>query len=516
MTPEPNLPNSSFSFRKILPTEVLTVINELNVNSGAGLDGLDNRFIKLASHILIYPLTDLFNLSLSSCELPAIWKCARITPLHKGGDILDCNNYRPISIICSVAKVFEKLIYNQLSQYFTTNNLLSPFQSGFRPNHSTASALLNLTNDVFSAADKGELTGAIFIDLSKAFDFVDHYLLLDKLHAIGLSNQAVLWVSAYLHNRKHCVVLHGCTSDLLIQQTGVPQGSTLGPLFFLVFVNSLPFIFNNCCVQLYADDTVFFTSNSNLSQIQSSLQSDFNILQKWLSHNKLLLNKNKSYLMIFGSKHKLKSISDTCVITCNDGTPLHRVDKFKYLGVWLDPTLSFKSHISHLLRKVHFGLNVLYKSKNSFTRSIRKKLITQLIFPILDYCDVVYHNASNSDLAPLNIVYNRICRFILGCPFRTHHCYMYDTLGFPPLKTRRYFHWLQIIFKCINFNYPAYLKQHLVPFTSHYSIRHSTQCYFSVPHVHKTIGKRAFMFKAPADWNNLPVEIRSVSSFHMF
>jgi len=222
--------NSSFSFGKIAPIDVQSAIDELKLTSGAGLDGIENRYLKLTSHILMYPLADLFNLSLFTCELPAIWKCARITPLYKGGDVLDINNYRPISIICSISKVFEKIIHKQLSNYLCINNILSPSQSGFRSNHSTTTALLKFTNDVFSASDNGKLTGAIFLDLTKAFDLVDHYLLLDKLYAIGFSKNTILWFNSYLHNRKQCVVLNGNKSDFLVQQSGVPQGSVLGPL----------------------------------------------------------------------------------------------------------------------------------------------------------------------------------------------------------------------------------------------------------------------------------------------
>ena len=152
--------------------------------------------------IIMYPLCDLFNMSLSTCEIPAIWKCSRITPLHKGGDGLDPNNHWPISIICSIAKVFEKIIYDQLSHYLNKCNILSPFQSGFRSNHSTTTALLKLTNYIFSASNNSQLTGAIFIDLTKAFNSVDHYLLLDKLFSAGLSCNALLWFNSYLHNRK--------------------------------------------------------------------------------------------------------------------------------------------------------------------------------------------------------------------------------------------------------------------------------------------------------------------------
>ncbi len=143
-------------------------------------------------------------------------------------------------------------------------------------------------------------------------------------------------------------------------------------------------------------------------------------------------------------------------------------------------------------------------------------LATQLILPIMDYCDVIYQNAHKSDLASLNTAYNRLCRFVLGCPYHTHHCLMYNRLNWPSLNVRRHMHWLQLIFKCIYFNYPPYLQQFLIPYTSTYHIRHSAHLYFSVPNVNKSFGRRSFMFKAPADWNNLPTNIRSISSFVIF
>ncbi len=152
------------------------------------------------------------------------------------------------------------------------------------------------------------------------------------------------------------VVFNGNKSDFLVQQRGVPQGSILGPLLFSIYVNNLPLILNKCSVQLYADDTVIYVSNSDILHIQLSLQYDINILQDWLLDNKLVLNKTKSYTMIFGSRQKLKSRSCSCAILCKDGTSLHKVDSIKYLGVWLDSELSFKSHINHILHKINFGI----------------------------------------------------------------------------------------------------------------------------------------------------------------
>ncbi len=154
----------------------------------------------------------------------------------------------------------------------------------------------------------------------------------------------------------------------------MPQGSILGPLLFSIYVNNLPLILNKCSVQLYADDTVIYVSNSDILHIQLSLQYDINILQDWLLDNKLVLNKTKSYTMIFGSRQKLKSRSCSCAILCKDGTSLHKVDSIKYLGVWLDSELSFKSHINHILHKINFGISTLHRSRNCFSYTVRKKL----------------------------------------------------------------------------------------------------------------------------------------------
>ncbi len=353
--------DGSFFFRKILPIDVFYVINELKENSSAGPDGLEAKFVKFAAHVLMYPLADLLNMFISTCAISPIWKCARVTPLFKGGDPLDVNNYRPISIICTIGKIFEKLIFNQLYQYINLCNILSPTQSGFRPNFSTTTALLKFTNDMFSSFYKGLLTGAIFIDLSKAFDLVDHYLLLDKLYSIGLSQNALLWFNAYLHNRHQCVIFQGSQSDFLTVDKGVPQGSILGPLLFSIFINDLPQTCSNCLVHLYADDTVIYTSNSDILQIQNSLQFDFNLVQKWLHNNRLVLNKKKSCSMVFAMRQR-RSHPCGFHINFDDGSPLERVDSFKYLGLWIDLELCFKPHIDFIMKRTFGCLCSLYLS----------------------------------------------------------------------------------------------------------------------------------------------------------
>lgn len=272
--------NRSFCFNTITPVDVQQIIDGINSGCSAGPDGLEIKFFKLASHVLSLPLADIFNLSLATCETPRSWNCIRVIPLYKGGDITDMNNYRPISIINSVTKMFEKLIFNQLSKYLNDQTLLSPHQSGFRSNFSTTTALLKFTNDILSASDSNMPTGAIFIDLTKAFDMVDHYRLLDKLYAIGLSFDSLLFFYYFLHHRSQYVTFQGSQSGFKIIDKGVPQGSSLGPLLFSICINDSPQIGPDCLIHLYADDTVIYSSRSDISQIQYSLQTDFNFSSK--------------------------------------------------------------------------------------------------------------------------------------------------------------------------------------------------------------------------------------------
>lgn len=221
-SPSSRCRNSCFSFHKIYLVEVQHAINELKddcgppSSGGFGPDGIETKFIKLAARILMSPLCDLYNLPLLTCSLPSAWKSVIVTPLRKGCDPNYMNKYRPISIINPIQISFEKLIFKQLSHYVTKCNILSSCQPGFRPNFSTTTALLKFTNDIFTASENGQLTGAIFLDVTKAFDIVDHYLLLDKLYSIGISWNSLLWLNSYLHNRRQCVNFTGNQSDYII------------------------------------------------------------------------------------------------------------------------------------------------------------------------------------------------------------------------------------------------------------------------------------------------------------
>lgn len=374
----------------------------------------------------------------------------KLIPLHKGGDSLEVNNYRPVSIINNVAKIFEKLIFRQLSKYINDFSLLTPNKSGFRRHHSTTTALTLFTNYIFwhkiitGLLVQSLLTSPRHLTWSIIIFFSTNYMLLvfpNQLFS-GLIHICITDV-------KESVSFNDVLSHTRIIETGVPQGSLLGPLLFSIFINDLPQLCSDCQIHLYADDTVMYTSSYDISKIQTSLQFDFNLIQTWFSSNLLLLNKNKSYSILFATRSALHKQNNSLHVKFVDGTPLKNVEEFKYLGLWLDSRLTFRTHIDSIVKSINCSLRILYRSINCFTKQIRLKIITQLLLPIIDYADVVYQNTADINLKPLNVIYNSICRFVLRCPFRTHHCQIYQSLNLLSLNSRRQFHWLQFVYKCI-------------------------------------------------------------------
>ena len=259
------------------------------------------------------------------------------------------------------------------------------------------------------------------------------------MYSIGLSQRSLLWFNAYLRGRRQYVGLQNTRSTSLIIGKGVPQGSVLGPLLFSVYINDMPSIFLSCNVHLYADDTVLYTSYNQKAQVQNALQSDFIIVQNWLREHNLLLNEKKTCTMLFKLRPS-KVTTNKLQICMIDGRSLENVNAFKYLGLWLDTELSFNAHIEAKVLKVKQCSCQLYRSIDCFTFDIRKRIAQQLLLPLIDYADIVYHTSSVTSLNALDLLFNSICRFVLRYPFMTHHCTLYEKLDWLQPKRRRY-HW---------------------------------------------------------------------------
>uniref|UniRef100_A0A8C1PPA9 Reverse transcriptase domain-containing protein n=1 Tax=Cyprinus carpio TaxID=7962 RepID=A0A8C1PPA9_CYPCA len=421
-----------------------------------GPDGLDPALLKLSAHIIVEPITYIFNLSRSSNDLPDVWKSVHVLPLLKGGDPSILDNYRPISKLSVLAKVLESLINTQLKGFLQNHNILSPVKSGFRAKHSTITAAVKVLDDIICDLHNKMSFAALFIDLSKAFETVDHCILFKRLRDIGLGTKAVDWFRNYLANRTQTVAVDGHISASLGVRGGVPQGSILGLVLFTIYINTIASVADNGKIHLYADDTVLYCSAPTLAQAYQSLQQSFNLLQATFIELRLVLNAGKTKVMQFTKSRTVPS-STTLAISTLDGKCVENVSSYKYLGLWIDEKLTFKVHIDKLVRKLRVKLGFYFRNKSCFTLQARRKLISATFLPVFDYGDVIYMHAASTTLHTLDTVYHGALRFIINAKSRTHHCRLYEVTGFSSLGLHRWFHWHIFIYKAISGDLPAIL-----------------------------------------------------------
>ena len=271
------------------------------------------------------------NKSISDGIVPDLWKVARVTPLYKSDDKLQVENYRPISVLPVLSKVVERVVHSQLNAHLHQLDFLYQHQYGFRHGHSTEQAITQLNNWVLPSMDKGKVTGLLFVDISKAFDSLNHKVLLHKLKHLGLSERSLRWFRSYLAHRQQSVLINGELSEPHTITLGVPQGSILGPLLFNVYINSLPNAVKETRMILYADDAVLFCDASTRQELQIALEREFTEISNWYTDNRLTINVKKTKFMLAGSKRILSLFEDFELQP--NGTQIDRMQSFKYLGV---------------------------------------------------------------------------------------------------------------------------------------------------------------------------------------
>ncbi len=363
--------------------------------------------------------------------------------------------------------------------------------------------------------DKGCMTGVVFLDLKKAFDTVDHTILLNKLATFNISPQMIEWFEDYLTLRKQAVKSQGKKSEFLNISCGVPQGSILGPLLFIMYINDLVDYLVTCKASLYADDTALYTSADSQVEIMLNLRIDLSIVYEWLNANKLTLNTSKTKYIVFGNKSNL-TVKPDLNLTIG-GKPIERVSSMKYLGVILDEHLTFDEHIQYILFKSSKKLGILRRSKEYLNNSTRKLLYQSLILPHMDYCDTVYMCTTEKNLQKLQIVQNSAFRIILEADIDTPISELHKKLEMPNLKQRRSIHLAMECFNNIN-NKEAGLHSFFVP-TSDTHVRTTRQTLgkiMNVPNIRTNTGRKSIAYRGPNFWNHLETEIRIIDNKNNF
>jgi hypothetical protein len=376
----------NFQFNPICYEDTEKIINNLKSKTSVGVDEISTKLLKEIKNEIINPITLIVNQSLSTGIFPDLLKIGKISPIFKKDDKTQINNYRPISILPAISKVFEKVIFNQLHEHFISENLYYHNQYGFRANHSTEYATLELIDRINFEMDKGNLPLNVYIDLSKAFDTVDHTILLSKLEHYGIRNTSLSLLNSYLSNRLQYVEIESVKSSYQTINTGVPQGSVLGPLLFIIYINDIHSSSNLFHFVTYADDTTLFTSlnaiaNDTSSPTEEIINSELQSVCKWLNLNRLSLNISKTKCMIFQKSNRIPFRPKLKLFD----KYIEYVDSFNFLGIILDNKLNWKYQIENVARKVSKAICILSKLKHILPKSCLKTIYQSLVNSHLNY-----------------------------------------------------------------------------------------------------------------------------------
>ena len=407
-----NPASSEFVFQPINESDVLKVLSNFKSKSSAGDDNLSLKLLKSLKHKLASPLTNLINQSLHQGIFPEALKLAKVIPLFKKGDSSCFNNYRPISLLLSVSKIYEKIVHNQLLSYFNTNKLFYDHQYGFRPLHSTESASLELVDRIFSLLDEDKIPFAVFMDLSKAFDTLNHDILLHKLSYYGVKHTSLSWFQSYLSNRKQYVSFNNSKSSTSHITLGVPQGSILGPLLFLIYVNDAASVSPLFKCILYADDTTLISTFCSASPAQL-LCNELNNVFMWLCSNKLSLNVAKTKYIVFHSPNMPPPNFPDLYI---NNSVLERVNQFNFLGINLSSTLSWKNHQSQVCKKLSRAVGILKRLQNMVPSSVLLNIYNSLFLTHISHSVLVWGHKSDRIFK----LQKKAIRIVFKCKYNAH------------------------------------------------------------------------------------------------
>lgn len=460
-----NYENNMFCFTEVDGEIVLKMLNSISSNA-VGPDNIHIRFLKLIYHEIKDVLCHIFNYSLLNSVYPSQWKNAVILPLPKVSNPSMCSQYRPINILCVLGKILDKLAFHQIKQYIDDNNILYKYQSGYRSFYSTQTALIKVTDDIRSAIDKRQLTLVMLLDFSRAFDCVNHKLLLSILRSCNFSNNTVSWFECYLKERCQRVkMFSGQMSDWRINPIGVPQGSTLSSLLFSLYINKIcsSVIFSSS--MLYADDMQLYV-HFEINQVNNAvnmINADLNSLFLWCKDHGLNLNIKKCKPIIFGTARCLSSL-DFNAIPCVsiDGELLNYESNILNLGLKMSNNLSWSDQVDTVCKKVYRSLYQLKHLCFKPSLEIRKKLVSTLIFPIIDYAMVAYCDINSELTGKLQKAQNSCVRYIYNLRLFEHVTPYYKELKWLKIKERLELGILSLMFKVLKYGKPDYLYERYI------------------------------------------------------
>ena len=505
-------PRSNLDNITITNEDVLDVLKLLNTSKASGPDFVHAKLLKEGANILSKHLCKLFNMSLSSSYFPNKWKLGNVVPVFKKGDKTDPANYRPISLLCCMGKVFEKCVFKYLHNYLNSENLITKVQSGFTPGDSAVFQLADLYNTFAGAIDDGKEIRVVFCDISKAFDRVWHRGLLFKLRLMGLTGSLLSWFSSYLDSRIQRVAVEGSLSDILNINAGVPQGSILGPLLFLIYINDIVDEIGSC-IRLFADDTSLYMIVEDPVSAADLMNNDLSKIHNWAQQWLVKFNPNKTEELIISRKQSPPNHPSLVM----NNTPVTRVEKHKHLGLILNEQCTWHHHITEITAKAWKRINVLRTLKFQLDRLSLQIMYFSYIRPILEYGDIIWDNCFNYEKDEIEKIQIEAGRIVTGATKSCSASKILEETGWESLETRRRKHRLTTFYKMTSRNTPSYLSM-LVTRTVHEVSQRNLRSgnNLQVPRSRTVLYSNSFIPKTTREWNSLSNNIKNSSSLNTF
>ena len=507
-----NRNTNSIVLNRIQPEELMKLLKSLDTTKASDIYNFSPKMLKLAAPAICLPLTIIFNQCLEEGIFPDLLKVAKVIPVHKGKSTFDPSNYRPISLLPIISKLFEKLIYSRVYSFICDENILYKRQYGFQRNKSTELALLDLQSNIVDSLENKEIPCAIFLDFAKAFDTVNHEILLHKLEHYGIRGKTFDWFKSYLSNRKQCVSVNGVVSELQSIAHGVPQGSILGPLLFLLSINDITTTSDVFKFFLFADDTSLFYSGKSLKSIELLVNNELKKLSEWLTANKLTLNVDKSNFLIFKPKNASNNLS-TINLTIN-GEKLSEKLEAKYLGIIIDNKLTFNSHISTINKKLLKGNCILAKLRHYLPKKLMKSIYGAHIQPFLDYGILLWSMASKTNLDQLSAMQDKSIKILNFKRKDDASAPLYKDSKILPLNSLINLAQSRLIWKIKNNSITTTMSELLHKHKVIINIRNPQK--YVIPSRRTEIGKSFFTYQGVIAWNSLPVNILAKTTLNSF